>query len=187
MLDLFSEEQPWQEPLAEGAVILRRRARDDAEALYQQILAIADQNPFAHRITPGGHRMSVAMTNCGDFGWSVDSRGYNYQQQDNLNGRKWPPMPPLFRELAQQAAAEAGFPGFNPDACLLNRYEPGAKLTLHGFERGDSTQRVLLEHGDIVVWGGPSRLRYHGILPLKPGVHPLAGAWRYNLTFRRAF
>lgn len=213
MLDLFSEEQPWQETLAEGAVILRRRAREDAEALYQQIMAIAEQNPFAHRITPGGHRMSVAMTNCGDFGWSVDSRGYQYQQQDNLNGRKWPAMPSLFRTLAQQAASEAGFPGFNPDACLLNRYEPGAKLTLHqdkdekdlhqpivsvslglpavfqfgGFERGDSTQRVLLEHGDIVVWGGPSRLRYHGILPLKPGVHPLVGAWRYNLTFRRAF
>ena len=117
MLDLFSEEQPWQEPLADGAVILRRRARDEAEALYQQILAIADQNPFAHRITPGGHRMSVAMTNCGDFGWSVDSRGYQYQQQDNLNGRKWPPMPLLFRSLAQAAAREAGFPDFY--LCLL--------------------------------------------------------------------
>lgn len=120
MLDLFSEEQPWQETLAEGAVILRRRAREDAEALYQQIMAIAEQNPFAHRITPGGHRMSVAMTNCGDFGWSVDSRGYQYQQQDNLNGRKWPAMPPLFRTLAQQAASEAGFPGFNRmPACLI--------------------------------------------------------------------
>ncbi|MBE5252335.1 DNA oxidative demethylase AlkB [Mixta mediterraneensis] len=211
MLDLFSEDEPWQEPLAEGAVILRRRARDNADALYQHILSISAQNPFAYRITPGGHRMSVAMTNCGDFGWSTDSRGYKYSEQDDQNNRKWPPMPHLFRSLAQEAAREAGFPLFNPDACLLNRYEPGAKLTLHqdkdekdlrqpivsvslglpavfqfgGFERGDSAQRILLEHGDVVVWGGSSRLRYHGILPLKPGVHPLIGAFRYNLTFRR--
>lgn len=213
MLDLFSDEAPWQEPLADGAVILRRRAREDAPALMADILAVAQLNPFHHRITPGGHRMSVAMTNCGDFGWSSDSRGYQYTEQDAENGRKWPPMPPLFRQLALDCAREAGFPQFNPDACLINRYEPGAKLTLHqdkdekdlrqpivsvslglpavfqfgGFERGDATQRVLLEHGDIVVWGGPSRLRYHGILPLKPGIHPLAGAFRYNLTFRRAF
>lgn len=212
MLDLFSEEAPWQEPLAPGAVILRRRARDDATALLAAIHEIAGKNPFAHRITPGGHRMSVAMTNCGDLGWSSDSRGYQYSEQDNSSGHKWPAMPVLFRELAQQTAAEAGFAAFNPDACLINRYEPGAKLTLHqdkdekdlrqpivsvslglpavfqfgGFERGDATQRVLLEHGDIVVWGGPSRLRYHGILPLKPGIHPDAGAFRYNLTFRRA-
>lgn len=213
MLDLFSDEAPWQEPLAEGAVILRRRAREAAPDLIAAILAVAQQNPFHHRITPGGHRMSVAMTNCGDFGWSSDSRGYQYSEQDTENGRKWPPMPALFRQLAIDCAREAGFPGFNPDACLINRYEPGAKLTLHqdkdekdlrqpivsvslglpavfqfgGFERGDATQRVLLEHGDVAVWGGPSRLRYHGILPLKPGVHPQAGAFRYNLTFRRAF
>lgn len=213
MLDLFGEEEPWQEPLAEGAVILRRRVREHAEALMREILQIASQNPFHHRITPGGHRMSVAMTNCGNFGWASDSRGYQYTEQDAENGRKWPPMPALFRSLALECANEAGFSHFNPDACLINRYEPGAKLTLHqdkdekdlrqpivsvslglpavfqfgGFERGDSTQRVLLEHGDVVVWGGPSRLRYHGILPLKPGVHPLAGAFRYNLTFRRAF
>lgn len=213
MLDLFSEEAPWQEPLADGAVILRRRAREEAPSLMTAILAVAQQNPFHHRITPGGHRMSVAMTNCGDFGWSSDSRGYQYTEQDAENGRKWPPMPPLFRQLALDCAREAGFPQFNPDACLINRYEPGAKLTLHqdkdekdlrqpivsvslglpavfqfgGFARGDAAQRVLLEHGDVVVWGGPSRLRYHGILPLKPGDHPLAGAFRYNLTFRRAF
>lgn len=213
MLDLFSDEAPWQEPLADGAVILRRRAREEAPALMTAILAVAQQNPFYHRITPGGHRMTVAMTNCGDFGWSSDSRGYQYTEQDAENGRKWPPMPPLFRQLALDCAREAGFPHFNPDACLINRYEPGAKLTLHqdkdekdlrqpivsvslglpavfqfgGFKRGDATQRVLLEHGDVVVWGGPSRLRYHGILPLKPGVHALAGAYRYNLTFRRAF
>ena len=157
--------------------------------------------------------MSVAMTNCGDFGWSTDARGYRYSEQDSTHQRQWPAMPETFRLLARQAAEEAGFPAFNPDACLINRYEPGAKLTLHqdkdekdlrqpivsvslglpavfqfgGFERSDQAQRVLLEHGDVVVWGGPSRLRYHGILPLKAGIHPLTGAFRYNLTFRRAF
>lgn len=213
MLDLFSEEAPWTEPLAEGAVILRRRARDDAEALMAQVERISAENPFHHRITPGGHRMSVAMTNCGDFGWSTDSRGYQYSARDNQSGQRWPEMPAQFRALAQSCAAEAGFADFNPDACLINRYEPDAKLTLHqdkdeqdlkqpivsvslglpavfqfgGFERSDATQRVMLEHGDVVVWGGPSRLRYHGILPLKAGVHPLTGAFRFNLTFRRAF
>ncbi|MEJ4044923.1 DNA oxidative demethylase AlkB [Erwinia sp. SLM-02] len=212
MLDLFAEEEPWSEPLADGAVILRRRALGEADALLEQVAQIAAQNPFQHRITPGGHRMSVAMTNCGDLGWTTDSRGYQYSEQDNAAGSRWPPMPGLFRQLAVSCAAEAGFPHFNPDACLLNRYEPGAKLTLHqdkderdlrqpivsvslglpavfqfgGFERGDATTRVLLEHGDVVVWGGPSRLRYHGILPLKPGIHPQAGAFRFNLTFRRA-
>lgn len=212
MLDLFAEDSPWQEPLAEGAVILRRRARARSEELMTLVEQVAAANSFRHRITPGGHRMSVAMTNCGDSGWTTDSRGYQYSEQDNLSGQRWPAMPPLFRQLAVTCAREAGFDGFNPDACLLNRYEPGAKLTLHqdkderdlrqpivsvslglpaiflfgGFERGDACQRVLLEHGDVVVWGGPSRLRYHGILPLKPGIHPLAGAFRFNLTFRRA-
>jgi len=212
MLDLFAEDSPWQEPLAEGAVILRRRARARSEELMTLVEQVAAENPFRHRITPGGHRMSVAMTNCGDSGWTIDSRGYQYSEQDNLSGQRWPAMPPLFRQLAVTCAREAGFNGFNPDACLLNRYQPGAKLTLHqdkderdlrqpivsvslglpaiflfgGFERGDGCQRVLLEHGDVVVWGGPSRLRYHGILPLKPGIHPLAGAFRFNLTFRRA-
>jgi len=213
MLDLFAEEDPWHEPLAEGAVILRRRALQDATALLQQVEHIAVQNPFYHRFTPGGHRMSVAMTNCGDLGWATDQRGYQYSERDHASGKRWPPMPALFRHLAISCASEAGFSGFNPDACLLNRYEPGAKLTLHqdkderdlrqpivsvslglpavfqfgGFERGDATQQVLLEHGDVVVWGGPSRLRFHGILPVKAGVHPLAGAFRFNLTFRRAY
>lgn len=212
MLDLFSDEAPWAEPLAEGAVILRRRVREQGDSLLTQIAQIAQQNPFHHLITPGGHRMSVAMTNCGDLGWSSDARGYQYSSEDNVTGRRWPPMPPSFRLLAQACAQEAGFNDFQPDACLINRYAPGAKLSLHqdkdekdlrqpivsvslglpavfqfgGFERGDAVQRVLLEHGDVVVWGGPSRLRFHGILPLKADVHPLAGAFRYNLTFRRA-
>ncbi|MDN4627428.1 MULTISPECIES: DNA oxidative demethylase AlkB [Erwinia] len=213
MLDLFSEEAPWLEPLAEGAAILRRRARDEAAALLALVDDIAAQNPFHHRITPGGHRMSVAMTNCGDFGWSTDARGYQYSEYDSVSGQRWPAMPDRFRQLAVACAEEAGFPHFQPDACLINRYAPEAKLSLHqdkdeqdmrqpivsvslglpavfqfgGFERGDAVQRVLLEHGDVVVWGGPSRLRYHGILPLKAGSHPATGAFRYNLTFRRAF
>ena len=212
MLDLFSEEAPWAEPLAPGAVILRRRAREQGADLLAQIAQVAQSNPFHHLITPGGHRMSVAMTNCGDLGWSSDKRGYQYTGEDSATGRRWPPMPQAFRLLAQSCAQEAGFNDFHPDACLINRYEPGAKLSLHqdkdekdlrqpivsvslglpavfqfgGFERGDAVQRVLLEHGDVVVWGGPSRLRFHGILPVKAGIHPLAGAFRYNLTFRRA-
>ncbi|WP_437609831.1 DNA oxidative demethylase AlkB [Erwinia sp. V71] len=212
MLDLFAEDAPWEEPLAEGAVILRRQVREQAADLLASVLDIAAQNPFEHRITPGGHRMSVAMTNCGELGWSTNSRGYQYSERDELSGQRWPAMPESFRQLATAAAAQAGFAAFHPDACLINRYEPGAKLSLHqdkdekdlhqpivsvslglpaifqfgGFERGDATQRVLLEHGDVVVWGGPSRLRFHGILPLKAGVHPLAGAYRYNITFRRA-
>lgn len=212
MLDLFADDAPWQEPLMDGAVILRRRVRDSAAELMAQVNQIAAQNPFEHRITPGGHKMSVAMTNCGDLGWSTDSRGYQYSARDEVSGQRWPAMPDIFRELAVSCAAEAGFSGFSPDACLINRYEPGAKLTLHqdkderdlrqpivsvslglpavflfgGFERADACQRVLLELGDVVVWGGPSRLRYHGILPLKPGIHPLTGPFRFNLTFRRA-
>lgn len=212
MLDLFADDAPWQETLMDGAVILRRRVRDSAAELMAQVNQIAAQNPFEHRITPGGHKMSVAMTNCGDLGWSTDSRGYQYSARDEVSGQRWPAMPDIFRELAVSCAAEAGFSGFSPDACLINRYEPGAKLTLHqdkderdlrqpivsvslglpavflfgGFERADACQRVLLEQGDVVVWGGPSRLRYHGILPLKPGIHPLTGPFRFNLTFRRA-
>ncbi len=212
MLDLFGDEAPWVEPLAEGAVILRRRARQQGAALLASIAQIAAQHPFQHLITPGGYRMSVAMTNCGDLGWSSGRRGYHYSDVDSFNGRRWPAMPQGFLLLAQQAAQEAGFADFQPDACLINRYEPGARLSLHqdkdekdlrqpivsvslglpaqfqfgGFARGDGVQRLLLEHGDVVVWGGPSRLRFHGILPLKPGEHPLAGPYRYNLTFRRA-
>ncbi|PKH24376.1 DNA oxidative demethylase AlkB [Enterobacterales bacterium CwR94] len=211
MFDLFADEAPWQEPLAEGAVIFRRRVRDEALAYLREIDAIAQINPFWHRITPGGHVMSVAMTNCGDLGWGSDSRGYRYESRDAANGQSWPPMPDRFRALAHSAAADAGYADFTPDACLINRYAPGAKLTLHqdkderdlsqpivsvslglpavflfgGFERSDACQRILLEQGDVVVWGGASRLRYHGILPLKAGIHPDAGSYRFNLTFRK--
>jgi alkylated DNA repair protein (DNA oxidative demethylase) len=168
--------------------------------------------PFRNMVTPGGYRMSVAMTNCGALGWVTDRSGYRYDSVDPESGKKWPAMPGAFRELAERAAAEAGFREFRPDACLINRYEPEAKLSLHqdkderdftqpivsvslgipaiflfgGFARGDKTQRVPLEHGDVVAWGGPARLRYHGVMTLKEDEHPLLGRMRVNLTFRKA-
>jgi alkylated DNA repair protein (DNA oxidative demethylase) len=212
MLDLFADEIPWQEPLAEGAVILRRFARANAAALIEQIGKVAQLSPFRQMVTPGGYTMSVAMTNCGARGWTTNQHGYLYSPDDPLTGRPWPPMPQPFRELADAASTAAGYPGFKPDACLINRYAPGAKLSLHqdkdepnlqqpivsvslglpavfqfgGLKRNDPLVRVMLEHGDVVVWGGASRLFYHGILPLKPGHHSAAGEARYNLTFRCA-
>jgi alkylated DNA repair protein (DNA oxidative demethylase) len=163
--------------------------------------------------TPGGLEMSVAMTNCGTAGWVTDRRGYRYAPQDPVTGEPWPPMPPVFRELARGAAAAAGYPGFEPDACLLNRYLPGARLSLHqdrdekdfshpivsvsvglpaiflfgGPKRTDKARRIALAHGDVAVWGGPSRLFHHGVLALKDGEHPALGRRRFNLTLRRAF
>jgi alkylated DNA repair protein (DNA oxidative demethylase) len=162
--------------------------------------------------TPGGHQMSVAMTNCGNAGWVTDRSGYRYDGADPESGKPWPVMPPVLRELAEAAAREGGFPGFAPDACLINRYEPGAKMSLHqdkdeqdfsapivsvslglpaiflfgGPKRDNKPQRYRLAHGDVVVWGGPSRLFFHGVAPLADGEHPLLGRKRINLTFRRA-
>jgi alkylated DNA repair protein (DNA oxidative demethylase) len=156
--------------------------------------------------------MLVAMTNCGTAGWVTDRTGYRYDSHDPQTGRPWPAMPGVFADLAAQAAARAGFEGFAPDACRINRYEPGVRLSLHqdkderdlsapivsvslglpavfllgGLRRADPKCRVPLSHGDVVVWGGPARLRYHGVLPLEPGHHPLTGGHRINLTFRRA-
>lgn len=212
MLDLFADSQPWQEPLAPGAVILRRFAFRAAPQLVQEIETVAHCSPFRQMITPGGYTMSVAMTNCGRLGWTTDSHGYLYSPVDPLTGLAWPDFPPSFLRLSQQAATAAGYADYQPDACLINRYVPGAKLSLHqdkdepdlrapivsvslglpavfqfgGLKRNDPLKRLLLEHGDVVVWGGPSRLFYHGIQPLKPGQHPATGEYRYNLTFRQA-
>ncbi|MCJ8576022.1 DNA oxidative demethylase AlkB [Klebsiella pneumoniae] len=212
MLDLFSDIPPWQEPLAPGAVVLRRFARERAPALLQAIADVASQSPFRQMVTPGGYTMSVAMTNCGALGWTTDRHGYLYAPVDPVTDQTWPPMPAVFHELALAAAAAGGYPEFSTDACLINRYCPGAKLSLHqdkdeqdlrapivsvslglpaifqfgGLQRSDPLQRLLLEHGDVVVWGGESRLFYHGIQPLKAGHHPKTGDCRYNLTFRQA-
>ncbi|MEO6798578.1 MAG: DNA oxidative demethylase AlkB [Rhodanobacter sp.] len=213
--DLFaaaSAPAPRDEPLCEGALVLRGFALALGLPLLQAIDAIVAQAPFRHLVTPGGLRMSVAMTNAGSLGWLSDRRGYRYDPTDPLSDLSWPPMPPAFLQLAAAAAAHAGFGEFAPDACLVNRYTPGTRLSLHqdrderdyrqpivsvslglpatflfgGLQRSDRPQRVPLAHGDVVVWGGRARLRYHGVLPLKPGHHDLLGECRINLTFRRA-
>jgi DNA oxidative demethylase len=200
------------ERLGPAAILLREFALPRETAILAALADIAAQAPFRHMVTPGGYRMSVAMTNCGTLGWVTDRKGYRYDSIDPLSGRPWPLLPAAFEALATEAAAQAGFHSFAPDACLINRYEPGARLTLHqdkdeqdfaqpivsvslgipavflfgGLERTAKTVRVKLTHGDVVVWGGPDRLRYHGVLPLKEAQHPLVGNQRINLTFRKA-
>lgn len=206
--------QPAQPPevLEPGATVLRGFALEKAADLLQAVQQITVQAPFRHLITPGGLRMSVAMTNCGKLGWVSDRKGYRYDLIDPDGGKPWPAMPPLFRQLTLEAAATAGFHGFAPDACLINRYAPGTRLSLHqdrdegkyahpivsvslgtpavflwgGAQRADKARRIALMHGDVVVWGGPARLRFHGVMPLPEGTHPLTGALRINLTFRKA-
>ncbi len=195
-----------------GAMLLRGFALKGIEPLLQDLRRVMERAPFRHMITPGGFRMSVAMTNCGPFGWVSDATGYRYSEVDPETGDAWPSLPASFRELAAAAAQLADFGAFVPDACLVNRYEPGARLSLHqdkderdfgapivsvslglpavflwgGAKRADRAVRVPLVHGDVVVWGGPSRLRYHGVLALKDGEHPVLGPARINLTFRKA-
>ncbi|MGJ5180636.1 DNA oxidative demethylase AlkB [Bradyrhizobium oligotrophicum] len=212
LFDALDRAGPAREQLAPGAMLLRGFARPQEAELIAMIDAIAAQAPFRRMVTPGGHQMSVAMTSCGACGWVTDRTGYRYDAVDPDSGQPWPAMPPLFRDLAEQAASQAGFAGFAPDACLINRYEPGAKMSLHqdrderdigapivsvslglpatflfgGLKRTDKTQRYRLVHGDVVVWGGPARLAFHGIAPLADGEHALLGRRRINLTFRRA-
>jgi len=213
--DLFesvADTLPPREAMAEGAVLLRGFARPVEDGLLAALREIETQAPFRRMFTPGGHQMSVAMTNCGGAGWVTDRSGYRYDGADPESGKAWPAMPPALCELAEGAAREAGFAGFTPDACLINRYEPGAKMSLHqdrdekdfsapivsvslglpaiflfgGMKRSDKPQRHRLEHGDVVVWGGPSRLFFHGVAPLADGEHAALGRQRINLTFRRA-
>jgi DNA oxidative demethylase len=213
--DLFesvADVRPSREVMAEGAVLLRGFAQPVEAELIAALREIAAQAPFRHMVTPGGHRMSVAMTNCGRYGWVTDRGGYRYDADDPLTAKPWPAMPASFCELAGQAAASAGFDGFAPDACLVNRYEPAARMSLHqdkdetdfsapivsvslglpaiflfgGLKRSDKPRRFRLEHGDVVVWGGPTRLFFHGIAPLADGEHALLGRQRINLTFRKA-
>lgn len=211
--DLFAEQEAGQAlPLGPRAMVLRGHALAGFETLLPALEAIEARSPFRHMITPGGRTMSVALTNCGALGWHSDSRGYRYTRIDPLTGEPWPEMPDSFLRLARGAAEAAGFPSYMPDACLVNRYLPGSRLTLHqdrnerdfnapivsvslgmsavflfgGLTRSDRAARVPLHHGDVVVWGGPDRLRYHGILPLKGPAHPLLGEQRINFTFRKA-
>jgi alkylated DNA repair protein (DNA oxidative demethylase) len=201
-----------KQTLAEGAVLLRGFADADSNPVFQALQQVIAAAPFRQMITPGGHRMSVAMTNCGQAGWVTDLRGYRYDVLDPVSQLPWPPMPEIVRRLAERAAVQAGFMSFQPDSCLINRYEPGARLSLHqdrderdfgqpivslslglpaiflfaGQLRNQRTQHMRLENGDVVVWGGVSRLAFHGVSPLADGHHPLTGRCRINLTFRKA-
>lgn len=198
--------------LGPGAMLLRGFALPCAGDLLSAIAQIEAAAPFRHMQTPGGFTMSVALTNCGALGWTSDRSGYRYSAVDPANGAPWPAMPPAFARLARAAAAAAGFDGFAPDACLINRYIPGARLSLHqdrnerdyaapivsvslgmrarflfgGHARGDAMLKLPLRHGDVMVWGGADRLRYHGVMPLPDEPHPLLGSTRINLTFRKA-
>ena len=212
-LSLF-DDMPSETRMALGpqATVLRGYALPFVDALLPAIADIESMSPFRQMQTPGGHTMSVALSNCGELGWMTDRRGYRYSRLDPLSDQPWPAMPASFARLARDAAEQAGFPGFEPDACLLNRYLPGARMSLHqdknerdfnapivsvslgmsaiflfgGLQRSDKAARVPLVHGDVVVWGGEDRMRYHGILPLKGSAHALLGEQRINFTFRKA-
>ncbi|AUA56749.1 Alpha-ketoglutarate-dependent dioxygenase AlkB [Achromobacter spanius] len=214
-LELFNDEdtaQHGREQIGPQSFVLRGFALPYTDALLQGVDAVAAQSPFRHMHTPGGYTMSVALTNCGTLGWTSDAHGYRYTRIDPLSGQPWPDLPDAFLRLAQAAAADAGFPAFTPDACLVNRYEPGSRLSLHqdknerdydapivsvslgmpalflfgGHARTDKAARVPLLHGDVVVWGGVDRLRYHGVLPMKDAPHPRLGSQRVNFTLRKA-
>lgn len=211
-LDFKPRAREPRQPLAEGALLLAGFASEQAESLVSAIEDVASRAPFRRMSTPGGRQMSVAMTNCGTAGWVTDRRGYRYDRADPESGLDWPAMPSVFARLASAAAEAAGFAAFEPDACLINRYQPGARMALHqdrdeldltqpivsvslglpavfrwgGQSRAERAQRIELLHGDVVVWGGPARLTFHGIDALEDGEHRLTGAARFNLTFRRA-
>ena len=214
-VDLFEavpDVLPSREAMADGAVLLRGFAQHFESELIPSLREIIARAPFRRMFTPGGHQMSVGMTNCGGVGWVTDHSGYRYDGIDPDSGKAWPAMPPAFRELASQAAVAGGFADFAPDACLINRYTPGARMSLHqdkdeqdftapivsvslglpatflfgGPKRADKPRRYRLAHGDVVVWGGPSRLFFHGVAPLADGEHVQMGRQRINLTFRKA-
>jgi DNA oxidative demethylase len=212
LFDDIPDLRPTREAMADGAALLHGYAKPFEAALVAALHEIIAQAPFRRMFTPGGHQMSVAMTNCGEAGWVTDVSGYRYSRTDPETGQPWPAMPPVFLQLATQAAASGGFADFAPEACLINRYEPGARMSLHqdrdeqdfdapivsvslglpaiflfgGLKRSDKPRRFRLQHGDVVVWGGPSRLVFHGVAPLADGEHALMGRGRINLTFRKA-
>lgn len=213
--DLFADQQPAfesRERIGPASMLLRGFALPVAQLLWESLQQGLGQAPLRQMITPGGLLMSAAMSSCGELGWVTDRHGYRYSGTDPLSGLPWPAMPEAGMTLARDAAQAAGFEDFLPDACLINRYVPGAKMSLHqdkderdhgapvvsvslgiaavfqfgGMTRGEPARRIPLLHGDVVVWGGEDRLRFHGILPVKPAVHPMLGEQRINLTFRKA-
>ncbi|MBS0521796.1 MAG: DNA oxidative demethylase AlkB [Proteobacteria bacterium] len=212
LFDLAGADGVDRERIAGGAVLLRGKALAGEAGILAALDRVVAQAPFRHMTTPGGYVMSIAMTSCGEAGWVTDRSGYRYDRRDPGSGQPWPPLPSAFRALAADAAREAGYPDFAPDSCLINRYLPGARLSLHqdkderdfsqpivsvslglpvvfqfgGARRSDPVRRYPLRHGDVVVWGGESRLFHHGVLTVKEGAHPVLGRQRINLTFRAA-
>jgi alkylated DNA repair protein (DNA oxidative demethylase) len=215
--DLFADDDtasplPTHVPLGAQSVLLRGFALPVVDSLIATVASVIDDAPLRQMVTPGGYTMSVALTNCGALGWVSDRRGYRYAPADPQNGKPWPAMPDVIHDLGRDAARAAGFDDFDADACLINRYLPSTKMSLHqdkdehdmrrpivsvslgipatfqfgGLQRSDPTQRVPLVHGDVVVWGGVDRLRFHGILPVKTAHHPQLGAQRLNITLRMA-
>lgn len=209
-MDLF--DTPERQEILKDVVLLRSFVMPVENEVLPALASVIQLAPFRHMTTPGGFAMSVATTNCGDLGWISDQKGYRYAVSDPLTKKVWPQMPASFKQLATQAASVAGFENFAPDACLINRYQLGARMGLHqdkderdfnqpivsvslgipaifqvgGFAKGDKTLKLTLYHGDVLVWGGESRLRFHGVMPIKTGYHPALGESRINLTFRKA-
>lgn len=200
------------ESIGRRSCVLRGFAQQQTSDLLAGIGQVVRVAPFRHMTTPGGFVMSVALTNCGALGRTTDRGGYRYTAGDPLSGRPWPAMPEVFMRLAREAARQAGFENFSPDACLINQYTPGTRLSLHqdrnehdytapivsvslgmpavflfgGHRRSDPAAKVPLRHGDVVVWGGEDRLRYHGVTAMKDEPHPVLGSRRINFTFRKA-
>ncbi len=162
-------------------------------------------------LTPGGKRLNISMTNCGEVGWVSDDKGYRYQAEDPTSGRKWPNMPNAFKTLGQSAAQAARFEGFCPNACLINHYQAGQKLSahqdknepdlsqpvvsvslgmsatflIHGNSRNNRAQKIQLHDGDVMVWGRSARLMYHGVETKQSQPHPTLGFHRFNVTLRQ--
>lgn len=212
LFDLSNNGETWTETITDGSVVLRQYLVNRTNELSEAIKGIETQSPFRHMQTAGGFTMSAALTACGDYGWISDRRGYRYSKVDPISGLAWPSMPDVLQTIAQECAQAAGYNNFKPDACLINRYTPGAKMSLHqdrdekdftapivsislgvpatflfgGLQRADKTIKVPVMHGDVVVWGGESRLFFHGVSPVKQAYHPFWGDQRINITFRVA-
>jgi DNA oxidative demethylase len=197
--------------IAPGAVLMRAFGRADDVDILQAVESVIAQAPLRHLQTPGGYTMSIQTTRCGSMGWVSEPGGYRYAPSNPSTRAPWPAMPQCLLDFAVRAATEAGYPDFVPDSCMVNQYLPGNKLGLHqdrderdlrapvvslslglpaiflfgGLQRTGKTQRYRLAHGDVVVWGGPSRLAFHGVLPVADGDHALVGRRRVNVTFRK--
>ncbi len=214
--DLFqtaNNGESWQENIRDDVVVLRQYANKQAAEILKEVELITAVAPFRKMKTPSGLSMSAELTSCGKYGWISDQQGYRYSKSDPLNNNAWPKLPELFFKFGREAAKKAGFSDFKPDVCMINRYAPASKMSLHqdrnerdfsekapivslslgvpanfyfgGLERSDPTIKIPLIHGDVVVWGGKSRLCFHGVGVIKDDYHPMLGNFRINLTFRK--